>query len=297
VPETSLQAKALVAEEPISWQGTQELRWTEREVRLGERTERWILAQSAEGLQQQQAILQRRVEQERQRWSKRLRELEQRPFACEADALTACTEAKKGVPPWLELALQAEVSAPSAGRARPRTSVAPEQPVWRVQGTVDVNAAAVQAEVARKARFLVATNVPTTGKSAEEVLRLYKAQGGVERGFAFLKDPLFLASSVFVKKVERVMATGFVMVLCLLVYRLAEYRVRQRLAETGASVPDQLKKPTQRPTLRWLFQCSEGISLVLRVGDPPTSVEITGLADLHRLILQLLGPVYQHLYE
>jgi transposase len=46
------------------------------------------------------------------------------------------------------------------------------------------------------------------------------------------------------------MATGFVMVLCLLVYRLAEHRLRQRLAETGETVPDQLKKPTQRPTLR-----------------------------------------------
>ena len=74
------------------------------------------------------------------------------------------------------------------------------------------------------------------------VLQLYKGQNGVERGFAFLKDPLFLASSVFVKKVERVMATGFVMVLCLLVYRLAEHRLRQRLAETGATVPDQRKQ-------------------------------------------------------
>src|SRR5579871_5098478 len=95
-------------------------------------------------------------------------------------------------------------------------------------------------------------------RSAEDLVRLYKAQGGVERGFAFLKDPLFLASSVFVKKVERVMATGFIMVLCLLVYRLAEQHIRQRLAETGATVPDQLKQPTQRPTMRWLFQCFEG---------------------------------------
>lgn len=107
-----------------------------------------------------------------------------------------------------------------------------------------------------------------TRKTAEDVLRLYKAQGGVERAFAFLKDPLFLASSVFVKKAERVMAARFLMVLCLLVYRLAEQRLSQHLAETGATVPNQLKKPTQRPTMRWLFQCFEGISLVLRVGEP-----------------------------
>jgi transposase len=38
------------------------------------------------------------------------------------------------------------------------------------------------------------------------VVTTYKEQGGVERGFRFLKDPLFLASSVFVKKAERIIA-------------------------------------------------------------------------------------------
>jgi transposase len=134
--------------------------------------------------------------------------------------------------------------------------------------------------------------------SAAAVLRLYKAQSGVEHGFAFLKDPLFLASSVFVKKVERVMATGFVMVLCLLVYRLAEHHLRQRLVQTGATMPDQLKKPTQWPTLRWVFQCFEGISLVfIQQGEVGEAVQVTGLTDLHLLILGPLGPPYEKYYE
>jgi transposase len=297
VPETSSQAKALVAQEPTTWQGTEALHWAEREVRVGIRTERWIVVQSAEGLEQQQATLRRRVEKERQAWKERLRVLEQRPFACEADALVACAEAKKGAPPWLHLHLQVHVSARYAGRGRPRTGTVPDQHIWTVQGTVSVVEAAVRIEIARKAKFIVATNIPAAKKGAEDLIRLYKDQNGVERGFAFLKDPLFLASSVFVKKVERVMATGFVMVLCLLVYRLAEYRIRQRLAQTDATLPDQLKKPTQRPTLRWLFQCFEGISLVLRVGEPSASAEVTGLSDLHELVLQLLGPLYQKIYE
>lgn len=78
----------------------------------------------------------------------------------------------------------------------------------------------------------------------------YKEQGGVERGFRFLKDPLFLASSVFVKKPQRIMALGFIMVLCLLVYRLAEVRLRSRLAESQQTIPDQVHKPTARPTMR-----------------------------------------------
>jgi transposase len=40
----------------------------------------------------------------------------------------------------------------------------------------------------------------------------------VERGFRFLKDPPFLASSLSLKKPERLMALLMVMTGCLLVY-------------------------------------------------------------------------------
>jgi transposase len=122
----------------------------------------------------------------------------------------------------------------------------------------------------------------------------------IERGFAFLKDPLFLASSVFVKRPERIMALAFVMTLCLLVYKLAEVRVRQRLAatgQTGQTVPDQARKPTARPTLRWLFQCFEGIDLLyIAQSDGTRTTQTLRLDTVHRLVLQLLGPAYEHAY-
>jgi transposase len=52
------------------------------------------------------------------------------------------------------------------------------------------------------------------------------------------------------------------MVLCLLVYRLAEVRLRARLAATEQTIPDQVGKPTALPTMRWIFQCFEGIELL-----------------------------------
>jgi len=86
------------------------------------------------------------------------------------------------------------------------------------------------------------------------------------------------------------------MVLCLLVYRLAEYRLRARLAETEQTIPDQVQKPTARPTMRWVFQCFEGIEL-LHVQTTATSlVLVLRLQAVHRLILQLLGPLYEHIY-
>ena len=89
------------------------------------------------------------------------------------------------------------------------------------------------------------------------------------------------------------------MTLCLLVYRLAEHRLRERLAATGQTIPDQVKKPTSRPTMRWVFQCFEGVELLhIRHGPAATvAALILRLTPLHRQILALLGPTYERFYE
>jgi transposase len=98
----------------------------------------------------------------------------------------------------------------------------------------------VEQEALRKACWIVGTNILSTTELSDRALAAtYKEQGGVERGFRFLKDPFFLAFSVFVKKNERIMALSLIMVLCLLIYRLAEFRLRARLAETAQTIPDQ----------------------------------------------------------
>ena len=71
---------------------------------------------------------------------------------------------------------------------------------------------------------------------------------------------MFLASTLFLKRAERIMALLFVMTLCLLVYAATWYRIRKVLAENEAVVPDQIRrirvqgKPTKRPTARWVFE-------------------------------------------
>ncbi len=57
------------------------------------------------------------------------------------------------------------------------------------------------------------------------------------------QSPLFLASSVFVKKFERLVALALMMMLCLLVSRQAPHRLREQLAATGQTVPYQLEPP------------------------------------------------------
>jgi len=204
----------------------------------------------------------------------------------------------KGKPVWLEVHSDLVAHPQYVGKGRPRKDASPPSHQWQVATTVTVNQEQVEQEALRKACWIVGTNVLDPAVlSDQQLVTTYKDQGGAERGFRFLKDPLFLASSVFVKKPERVMALSFIMVLCLLIYRLAEFRLRSRLAETQQTIPDQVQKPTARPTMRWVFQCFEGIEL-LHVQTTATSlVLVLRLQPVHRLILTLLGPLYEKIYH
>jgi transposase len=71
-------------------------------------------------------------------------------------------------------------------------------------------------------------------------------QQGNERGFLFLKDPLFFASSVFLKSPERIMALGLIMGLCLLVYNLGQRQLRHALKQANQTLPNQLENAKQR---------------------------------------------------
>jgi hypothetical protein len=93
-------------------------------------------------------------------------------------------------------------------------------------------------------------------------------------------------------------ALALVMVLCLLVYRLAEHRLRQQLTATGQTIPSQVNKPTDRPTMRWVFQCFEGVDLLhIRHGPGPDVALVLRLQPLHQQVLTLLGPAYEQFYQ
>jgi transposase len=98
--------------------------------------------------------------------------------------------------------------------------------------------------------------------SNDQLLSKYKAQQSTERGFRFLKDPLFFTSSVFLKSPKRIAALAMVMGLSLLVYSLGQRALRLALATAQKTLPNQLGKPTTSPTLRWIFQCFMSVHLI-----------------------------------
>jgi transposase len=301
VPDTSQAARDALAaaQTEDAWQQDGGLFWVRVDGATAPPGERWLVVRTTPGEQRARQTLQRQVEQARQQWEQALWHLGNRQFACAPDAQAALDQQLKARPEWLSVQAQLVSHPKYHQRGRPRPDTPPDRTLWQIAARLTVDAAAVARAGRRKASFLVATNVldPAT-LSDQALIQTYKDQPSVERGFAFLKDPLFLASSVFVKKPERIVALSLVMVLCLLVYRLAEHRLRQQLAATGQTVPSQVQKPTPRPTMRWIFQCFEGVDLLhIRQGPGPTAALVLRLQPLHQQVLTLLGPLYEEYYK
>src|SRR2546428_134896 len=122
----------------------------------------------------------------------------------------------------------------------------------------------------------------------------HKGQVHAERGFRFLKDPQFLASSLYLKKPERVMALLMVMTVCLLVYAALEHRICTALKEHGATFPDQKGQRIPNPTTRWVFHYFVGIHVLYIPGQ---GLMILNLTDEHQHLLQLLGKRYVWFYR
>ena len=55
------------------------------------------------------------------------------------------------------------------------------------------------------------------------------------------------------------------MSLCLLVYNLGQRELRKTLKRSNSKVRNQLGQLTNTPTLRWIFQCFQGVHLLSKV--------------------------------
>jgi transposase len=143
-------------------------------------------------------------------------------------------------------------------------------------------------------RFVLATN--DLELSPDTLLEYYKEQCTVERGFRFLKDKSFRVSEVYLKKNSRIQALAMIMVLCLFIYSMVEFRLRRALERTGETVISQTKKQTQRPTLKWVFFLFRRVREYSVVVEGKRIAKISNLSGNLMRILGLLGPPYEKYY-
>jgi len=181
------------------------------------------------------------------------------------------------------------------GKGRPKKDAKPDYFTYQISGSVSVSIEKKEKLESKKGFFIIATNETDKEKlSAKELFEAYKNQGKVERGFRFLKDPQFMASTLFLKNPKRIEALMMIMTLSLLVYAALEYRTRQLLKENNETFPNQLKKDIQNPTMRWIFFCFKGID-VLYIADKKESM-VLNLNNEHEKIIRLLGANFENKY-
>jgi len=186
-----------------------------------------------------------------------------------------------------------------ASSGRPRKDAVPEAISYQLGGALAAAVSQREALIVRRSCFILASNnLDEDALSDGEILQEYKGQAHVERGFRFLKDPMFLASTLFLKKIERIMALLMVMTVCLLVYAALEHRIRKTLKQHGAFVPDQKGKPTRRPTARWVFELFLDVHLLtITITADTLQTLVLNLQDELRALLVLLGKPYEQLYS
>ncbi|HEY1352417.1 MAG TPA: IS1634 family transposase [Ktedonobacteraceae bacterium] len=293
VSETSTPAKQALAASSETWHTSEDgsMHFDCRIMTLPQGQERGVIVRTSASEQRAQATLQRQGKRAQAEWEKTCWHLGNHRLACEADARAALEREHKGKPAWLDVQRDVVAHAHHEGRGRPRKDASPPAQHWQIVARVSSNQEMLEHEALRKACGIVGTTILSTQElTDQELAATYKEQGGVEHGFRFLNDPLFLASSVCVKKPERIMALSLIMVWCVLISRLAEFRLRTRLAETAHTIPDQLQKPTARPTMRWVFPCFEGIALLPLHTPFASRTLVLRLQPVHQLIFSLLGP-------
>lgn len=255
--------------------------------------QRWILVESEARLKSDIKKLEKKIEKTQEKCQQELQVLAGQDFACVADALAAAEKLSAKMK-WHKLTnIQTKEKPHYAKRGKPQPDAIPTSISYRITATVIPIDAEIATQRLRCGRFILATNILDPAQfTADDALREYKAQQANERGFRFLKDPLFFTSSVFLKSAKRIEALGMIMALCLLVYNLAQRQLRLALAIAQDTIPNQLGKPTDSPTLRWVFQCFMAVHLVSIHGV----TQIVNLSSLRLRILNFFSPACQRYY-
>ncbi|MFO8078298.1 MAG: IS1634 family transposase [Thermoplasmatota archaeon] len=301
VPETVGEAKRVIEETEISELSLlqEDYLYTKHRSFYGDVEQRWLIVYSKHALKRAVETVDRRVKKEYEQLKRKVKTLRKKEFFCQKDACDAWKGLKITCMYHTVTLDRVEVKTRYKRRGRPSLEKNHDNkkvtfiPHYRIILDERVK----EREVVKKAMFVIATNELSERKLSDgELLSHYKDQQKVENGFRFLKDPLFFASSLFLKKPERIVALTMIMCLSLLVYSIGERKLRGLLKEYGETIKNQVNKPTQKPTLRWIFQLFEDVHYVEITEGDTKRCEVHNLRPEGEKALRILGSNYMKPY-
>ena len=215
--------------------------------------QRWLMFFSKAAYNREVKTLDKKINMECDNQNKAWWHLSNQIFTCQHDACKQA-ETQKKLLKYHEVTYSVVEVKKYSSKGRPKAGECPETVGYKIEFSMCLNEQKVTEISNRKGRFVLATNqLDEMILSNEEVLSEYKGQSGTERGFKFIKDDTFQVDSVFLKTPERIDALMMVMTLCLMVYGVSEYELHQSLQENNETILSQTKKPTNKPSLRWVY--------------------------------------------
>ncbi len=259
--------------------------------------QRWLVVQSQSAMERAEATVSKAQKRESEAIDKALFHLQARRFESPSQAHEAFEALGKKWRYHQVASYELIEHKRYAKKGRPTADTPIKASEWQIQGHVRPDAERIEQVKQYKGCFVLGTNTRAEQLSDAEVIAGYKGQAAVEGGFRFLKDPLFFVSSLFVKKPCRIQGLLMVMTLALLVYSVAQRRLRQALARQNETIPNQINQPTSRPTLRWVFQVLEGIERVRVRVEGKVEELITGLNEVKIKILRFFGERVCQIYQ
>ncbi len=244
-------------------------RYQEEFVTYGGVDQRWVLVESEERKASDLKKLAEKIEQESMKIRKEIARLVKEEFHEPSSAISKMKELESK----LKYHQIAEIKITNHQNKE-------EKDIYKICGQLRENQELIAENKNSSGRFILATNILDIRElDALEILRIYKQQQSCERGFRFLKDPLFFADSLFVKNPERVETMMMLMGLCLLVYTIGQRQLRMTLKQEKAAIKNQLNKLTERPTLRWIFQCFQGIHVAICASQQRFAIALLSSAN------------------
>lgn len=259
--------------------------------------QRWLMIESKQAIERESKTLQRKLDRLSEELIKKLWHLGNQLFQCQEDAKRAALAIQKTLK-YHQIHFDMTPVWKHTGRGRPCADATKLLAGYRVEACLASDLHKINRERQTLGRFVLASNqLDMELLTNPMMLRQYKEQSCVEAGFKFIKNDSFELDSFYLKTPARIGALMMVMTLCLMVYNFAQYHMRKCIKENNEVLPNQVGKPIQNPTLKWIAELMNMIAVVTITTEHQKHRVITNLKKVHQRIIAYFGPSALDMYD